>query len=371
MRRARSFLVSAVGIAAILLLPGRGLAGGQACSWTTVPSPGLRLSFDDVSATSDSDAWAVGNRGESESGTRRSVIVHWDGAQWSKVPSRHPGDQDQLEDIVAITADDAWAVGSVSPTGFSRPLLEHWDGVQWATVRLRGLPGETHRLVSVSASGPRDVWAAGEYMTPRGWRSFIEHWNGIRWTFAGVGRRYSLPASSHSITAITAIAPDDVWAVRVNAPSLHWDGDVWHKVPVPPARRGRHVLHDVSGASSNNVWAVGVRNVSGTRRTLALRWRAGAWHVVPSPNPLPYSQLAGVAVSGDAVVAVGSSSERGTRFHTLIARWTGSQWRTADAPDPGSSAFLAGVDALASGRAWAVGGSLQEGQLHPLIEQRC
>src|SRR5206468_1934584 len=64
-----------------------------------------------VWGTADNDAWAVGSGG---------VILHYDGANWSKVPS-HTG-QD-FAGLSGTSAGDAWAVGS--------DVLAHWDGTAW------------------------------------------------------------------------------------------------------------------------------------------------------------------------------------------------------------------------------------------------
>jgi hypothetical protein len=55
----------------------------------------------------------------------------------------------------------------------------------------------------------------------------------------------------------------------------------------------------------------------------------------------------------------------------LIERWDGSQWRVQSAVGPGDEALLNDVDALASGRVWAVGAYRVGGRVHPLIEEKC
>jgi hypothetical protein len=78
-----------------------------------------------ISAASRSDIWAVGTAGPE--GSQRTV--HWDGIRWQIVPSPNPpGSGDRLFGVVAITANDAWAVGDTPNRSFrwlEQPLIEH------------------------------------------------------------------------------------------------------------------------------------------------------------------------------------------------------------------------------------------------------
>src|SRR2546428_10397763 len=66
-----------------------GASGAQACTrgWAVVPSPSpgvLGSQLEDVSVVSATDAWAVGVAGGSPS---RTVAEHWDGTEWTVVPT--------------------------------------------------------------------------------------------------------------------------------------------------------------------------------------------------------------------------------------------------------------------------------------------
>jgi hypothetical protein len=58
-----------------------------------------------VAATSVRNAWAVG-------GGFRTVILHWNGTAWKRVPS--PSLTGSLSSVAAISSGDAWAVGDAS-----------------------------------------------------------------------------------------------------------------------------------------------------------------------------------------------------------------------------------------------------------------
>lgn len=64
-----------------------------------------------VSATSASDAWAVGYY-DISTNQDRSLVLHWDGSAWTQVPSPNPATlTNELYGVSAISANDVWAVG--------------------------------------------------------------------------------------------------------------------------------------------------------------------------------------------------------------------------------------------------------------------
>src|SRR5205823_5991731 len=75
-----------------------------------------------------SDVWAVGEQGV------QTLTEHWDGTQWSIVPSPNVGDGENFLAGVASTAtDEVWAVGyhDSMPSG---TLIERWNGTSWSVV---------------------------------------------------------------------------------------------------------------------------------------------------------------------------------------------------------------------------------------------
>ena len=146
-----------------------------------------------------------------------------------------------------------WAVGSRS----NDTLAVHWNGSAWAVVATPNVGPADNALQDVSATSGGDVWAVGavEEGQPYKGKTLTEHWDGTRWT------RMPSPnkISADHLAGVTAIAPNDVWAVgsywsdalTVKALTMHFDGTRWTIVAAPPES-----LNDVSGASSNDVWAV-------------------------------------------------------------------------------------------------------------------
>jgi len=78
---------------------------------------------------------------------------------------------------------------------------------------------------------------------------------------------------------------------------------------------------------------------------------------VPSPSP----SSAGNALSGVAAIsatdawAVGYTIDKGDVKHTLIEHWNGKAWERVSSPDPGGAAELDGVAAAGATNIWAVG----------------
>jgi len=54
----------------------------------------------------------------------KTLIEHWNGAQWSIVQSQGTGG---LSGVAAIASNDVWAVGAISGNNI-QALTEHWSG---------------------------------------------------------------------------------------------------------------------------------------------------------------------------------------------------------------------------------------------------
>ena len=109
--------------------------------WTVVPSPNKDVGNNKltaVSGTSTSDVWAVGTFSNTNSGTYQPLTEHWNGIRWIVVNSPvAPSSSDNfLSAVKAIGKNNVWAVGydyTIDQTT-SRTLIEHWDGRQWTVV---------------------------------------------------------------------------------------------------------------------------------------------------------------------------------------------------------------------------------------------
>jgi hypothetical protein len=192
-----------------------------------------------VAATSTTNAWAVGDRGQQDT----PLIVHWNGTKWSRVPAGAPADT-LLHAVAASSPGNAWALGETyPPTGSLRqmPVILHWNGRAWRQVPSPAPSGAL--LSSVSVTSPANAWVVGSY-------------------FASANR------SAGSTRPI----------------ALHWNGSAWRRVPLPVPAGAAVELTGVSATSASNAWAVGGFASSGTDP--GSRVRAALGRLVLEPSAL-------------------------------------------------------------------------------------
>jgi hypothetical protein len=318
-------------------------------TWNIVPSPNPPNDYYSelhaVSGTSANDVWAVG---VTHNGyfPGRTLIQHWDGAEWRIVPSPSPDDQvNELRGVAALSANDVWAVGYSFGTQSESnidTLILHWDGVTWSEVASPNVLGVANELSGITAISANDIWAVGS----AGGAPLAMHWNGNAWSVFPI--QVSSGLSGERLTAVSGTASNDIWAVgqgkgfftnQTFAKIRHWDGTRWTQklcyaasASNPPAGYEGEGGPDayftgVAAAASNNVWAVGA-NGSGP---MILHWDGRAWTAVTHPRAFPNSAvLRAVATSGggsawsvgvdieiDVSVSPATSYER-----TLIHRYT-------------------------------------------------
>jgi hypothetical protein len=225
-----------------------------------------------------------------------------------------------LNGVAAISATDVWAVGELfNSIDVGQTLIEHWDGTAWTRVPSPnpGGSGNGNFLFGVAAVSAANVWAVGGYVTGPTFvhKTLILHWNGSTW------RHVPSPSpspASNLLNGVSASSATDAWAVGSNANGAgmeqtlteHWDGTAWKHVPSPNPGGMSHfnLLNGVAAVSAVDAWAVGdYENNAGAQLSLIERWNGAAWRLVPSPNPSSSSNLlSGVsASSATSIWAVG------------------------------------------------------------------
>src|SRR5438552_2003403 len=128
-------------------------------TWRTVASPNVGSednSLASVDAVSATDVWAVGNTASGD--TRSTLIEHWDGTQWTDVPTPHPSRYSRLRSVDASASNDVWAVGEITRDFKQRTLTQHFDGTSWVTVPSPNQGISVDYMSSVSVAAPNDVW---------------------------------------------------------------------------------------------------------------------------------------------------------------------------------------------------------------------
>ena len=329
-----------------------------------------------AAATSSTDAWAVGHRFDPTDQDTHPLIEHHDGAGWAVVPAEEDPTMTQslLLGVDARTTTDAWAVGyGFGANNIARTFVEHWDGMVWTRVMSANAGHPANGVLSgVVAIAADDVWAVGAYANGGPSLTLIEHWDGTAWTIVPSLNKGPFP---NSLSAVTAVAPDDIWAVGTwftkafddRTLTLHWDGSAWHRVQSPNAGppKASNDLVSVSAVATDDVWAVGVRGL----HTLTMHWDGTSWSVVKSPTPGGNANLAGVvAVGTDDVWTVGGDVDRSINAgRTLVEHWDGRSWSVVESANKGpSDNSLSGISAT-TGRMLAVGERFKDGGTSPVV----
>jgi plastocyanin len=288
---------------------------GTGWSLVNVPPRRYRMAVEAVAAN---DVWTL----VKDTQVGPSSIEHYDGTSWSSVPTPQVaalddtpyGPRSGLADLAALSANDIWAVGTISD-GLdveTAGLIEHWDGTQWRVVPSVGraeVGAYGLTLTSVAAYAPDDVWAVGRMRVTAnfGLKTFIEHWDGQRWSFVPSPNRGT--PDSNDLLGVAAVARDDVWAVGFttgftmgqgkSALIEHWDGTRWSVVPTPMDNFVGG-LSAVAAVSAGDVWAVGEGVVTGVPyiAKVILHWDGTSWTRVSSS----FGSMSGVTALPQGVV---------------------------------------------------------------------
>jgi hypothetical protein len=247
-------------------------------AWTIVPTPSPRQEYchlDSVTAAPGGSVWAVGNCDVSET----PIVERWDGSAWHIVYK--PLLDAIMTSLSASSDSDVWAVGYENQHG--GPTLAvalHWDGSSWAQVRMPR-PGR-YNVFGVSAVAPGDVWAVGTSWQPP---AIAENWNGERWRATKVPGRHGRE-SHNDLSAVSLDSPSDGWAVGywqgqypATGPLIeHWDGSGWSTVHGPA--HDSHGLpigwNAVVSTSPTSAWAVGSTYDNGEHGVVG-HWDGTAW----------------------------------------------------------------------------------------------
>jgi hypothetical protein len=346
-----------------------GAPATSACSPVGAVATPSRGSYDGLygaSALSSNDVWAVGRFIGTDS-ANETLIEHWNGARFQRVPSPDPQPNDVLLHVQAVSAADVWAVGKTWPatTEVFSPLIEHFDGKTWGAVPTPVLRSGSGLLAGVGATSPGDVWAVGSQFSGPAKASaatLAEHWDGTAWQVVSSPDpgRYG-----NYLDSVTVVSPRDAWAVGTSDTTPHgtanliehWNGTKWSVVASPDAGIDDS-LQSVSAVSATDVWAVGdyfENTGSGSLvLTLTVHFDGKRWSIAPSPSPTDDNSLAAVtAVTARDAWAVGGSGDSAAG---LVEHWNGTQWRVAAEPyRHGNANYLYAISAGAAPGVWATG----------------
>lgn len=295
-----------------------------------VPSPGAGGTANfllGVAALSASEAWAVGSFRNEDSDY--GLSMRWDGSSWTPHPMPSPPSSTgfpavSLYDARAFAPNNVWAVGSSRGVDSSaiETLAYRWDGHAWSIVPSPagccGAYGSV--LYCVDGASPDDFWAGG-YMNEPGPNAiaFLAHWNGSNW------EELLLPTvANHRIPAIKDFhvhAHDDIWALE----------GIGINVPVSP-----HRIFHWNGSD----------------------WSEGASRL----DPLRYGAAEAIFAFGPDDIWVSSVLDIGSQI--VMLHWDGSTWTEMNVPvfayeffgDAPDDLFAVGYTSIMhwNGAAWSV-----------------
>jgi hypothetical protein len=213
-----------------------------------------------------------------------------------------------------VSATNIWAVGSNGRPG-NKTIIQHYNGANWSTFAGASLPlgGD---LQDVSAISKTNVVAVGFKNTTGLTAGLVERFNGSAWTREDVPDEATAGADLHGVSAVSASAQ---WAAgaRTGTASLQTltlrnTGSGWDLVPSPNVGTDKiNFFNDISALSATNAWAVGEYDSNSfIRRTLIAHFTNGTWKRVASPNSgTGHNRLYGVATpSGTNVWTVGTAN---------------------------------------------------------------
>ena len=313
---------------------------GQQWAPMRAPDPGYVNRLAAVSASSADDVWAVGTQFYSGSTEYYNTLVeHYDGTSWSVVPSPNFGVSSYLTGVKAIAANNVWAVGWVEQSGGQgdRTLVEHWNGTTWSRVPSPSPTGggasgngsySVDTLNAAWASGPNDVWTVGSYY-PASNNYFesplILHWNGSSWKQvpspsnpSGAVESYLQSVSGTSSGSINAVGADYTshWMGLVE----HWNGSAWRVVPSPdPAASNDTQLLATSAVTAQSAWAVGGE--------VTERMTQKGWQLAVNANAnTSGAGLYGVSADGTSDAWAVGQATYGELEYVVIDHWNGTSW---------------------------------------------
>ena len=346
-------------------------------------APHGQADLTSISAPSAADAWVTGFTVQPTEFGVSALIRHWNGQTWQAVPlpasvartwnSVSP----VLAQIGASSATNVWVMNGIL-SGVPRYL--RFDGKHWSTGTLPGGAGNGRQVVLITSAqvfSPTDVWAFGmmQRYAPQGWQSpYAAHFNGKSWAIVPV-------PGQGAITSVSAISPDDFWAVigcvttqRIatfaKPAVLQWTArSGWRAAPVQPKLPYGSGLSSVAAERGGALWVGGEAPNSGDGTTpLSAIWNKKTWTVSRLPIAASWDQwaLAGLAANGRGGVwgvAAAENVAGQQLWHLVGTTWTkvspGFGWHVWQlgglAPIPGSPSL------------WAAGAIRYRGAVHAMV----
>ncbi|MEC3982591.1 hypothetical protein [Amycolatopsis sp. H20-H5] len=252
--------------------------------------------------------------------------------EWSYAGTVGTGES-ELCDVVALGADEAWAVGNQE--SYRRPLAVRWDGVRWQS---HPVPG-AGSLQQVAASAGDDVWAVSWNVGD----DSLVHWDGRGWSDSPLAP----VAGELDLHDVLSFAPDDAWVAGGASTVIpgghgwvpvlqHWDGTRWSPATLPVLGSASGLLFGLGGRTADDVWAIGTTGLAALTegRPGYLRFDGTDWRFVPQLDACRVLAESAVPLGRDVVFAGRRSGQAGWEpdGHPVLVRWNGEECHEIAAP---------------------------------------
>jgi hypothetical protein len=358
----RLLVVLAASVALLAVAASGVFAAGDLSACTLVASEGSHPSpvgtiLEAVDATGG-QTWAVG--GHVVGPVSSPFIQRWDGRAWAEQKVQVPPGPIGISSFYAVKAfstSDVWAVGSWMGDD---PLVEHWDGHRWSLVTVPSFGGTENILTGIDGTSSTDLWLVGQ-------RQYAAEMHGVVLHGGTQGFRIVTPpdvAVLHDVAMLDGQPLVDGWRIGSDgfaAPVVAARaGETWRDEPVP-AEQGRNVfLTGLAVGIGGAAWAVGWSDDSPNGDTPVTYQRgAGGWTAVAVPDQGGSARLVSVAADQQGTVAVGSvsagGSSRAVALRAADGGWTAVSGAGSEPPDTLAGVALDGASIWAVGRAVVVG----------------
>ena len=222
--------------------------------WRTVTFPGeATATVTSVAAGPDGRAWLAGSQKDA-AGNSEILVEQWNGEAWHIVATGLG--QGTLNRVRVSANGDVWAAGA--DANFF-PLIAHEHRGAWTS--FPGPSPNATRVNDLLARSADDVWAVGFLSNPRAFAPTISHWNGSTWTTVFVPT--GVISQNLSISPDRSGQPQWVGAEAGLNPSAtlyaHFDGTAWSSVQGATALSGVFDASTVTAhiPHTDATWAVG------------------------------------------------------------------------------------------------------------------
>ena len=299
--------------------------------WTAYPLPNVGAQENALLAVSmpaTGKAWAVGYYVNGHF-KQQTLVQHFDGGTWSVVPSPSPGaEQNILYGVAALSDNDVWAVGGEQDSaGLWHTLTEHWDGNEWSVVPSLDPGVSGNQLYAVKAKSANDIYAVGQQAgTGFPNQALIEHWDGTAWSVVAAPadpNATALPLGVEATsTALTVVGQQETDTVPYTTYVAAGPPNGLTIQNTPNQGAGENDLFSATTAANGSTWAVGwdINTNTGNHDPLVLQGQNGAWSLVSTPAlPGMDNGFASVtAIPGGGLWAVGVQGNSKGNYSTLI-----------------------------------------------------